>query len=54
MKNIFKISAFLFVLLLGSTSEIMAQGQKFAYLNSQELILLLPEAEESSSVSERC
>ena len=42
MRNILKISTFLLLLLLGSTSELVAQ--KYGYLNSQELILLLPES----------
>ncbi len=44
MKNIFKISTLFLVFLLGATSSLIAQDQKFGYLNSQELILLLPEA----------
>lgn len=32
------------LLILGMNSEAMAQNQKYGYLNSQELILLLPES----------
>ena len=37
------------VLVLGSTSEVLAQDQKFGYLNSSELIILLPEAKVADS-----
>lgn len=44
MKNVLKISLLLSIMVLGNTTDIFAQAQKFGYLNSQELILLLPEA----------
>lgn len=44
MKNILKINTLLLFLSLGSISAISAQDQKFGYLNSSELIILLPEA----------
>ncbi len=44
MKNVLKISLLLTIMVLGNTSNIFAQDQKVGYLNSQELILLLPES----------
>ena len=44
MKNILKAGIFLLVFVLATSSDVSAQAQKFGYLNSSELILLLPEA----------
>lgn len=52
MKNLLKISTFLLLLVLGSTSDVLAQDQKFGYLNSQELILLLPESKDADKALE--
>ncbi len=45
MKNLFKISLVLLIFTLLGNDSLQAQSQKFGYLNSQQLILLLPESE---------
>lgn len=52
MKSILKTAIFFLFIALAGSSDLSAQAQKFGYLNSSELIILLPEAKAADKALE--